>query len=855
MGEAMMSYLLTFGSIYVHLPGKNYVQLCGVPLCDVPVLSRTEDVRKKRKTRPWPDAPKSQKKPNSRESISKKVSIRQILFTMNPTNSSPNYSVGFDKNYPLSISRPRPLHKRSLYVLCLMFPKQIPSSHESSGSIKGKTDSQHSSFSDFVIPKRLNSAYSMIRQLLKRYDKTSYQELYQYYCPFPKDAIAKREASTSITDFSVGSHQVYAFVKAVLKRVIPKNFWGSTANFQHLLKAVKFFINLRRYDVLNLDHVLLDIKIKDIRWLELPSTKGCRMSLTDFNKRKEIFAEFVHWLFSSFVMNLLQTSFYATESSGQRNKIYFFRRDVFHDLSEPFCHDIRNRLFEPVDANELDEKLHVASIRLLPKRNTFRLIVNLSRKLQLKESFTKETTFRSSSTNTMLLPLATILGWKTKLLSKKEAVYTTLADVYTELINYKARLSRVDMMNCKKYFVKVDIRNCYDCIDQKKLLRIVRTLFDEDEFLIRKYAIVRACYENFVKKYALSACTYADYLNFFQFAMQFKGRRDCQVFIDNVDSQTRTTDELMLLLKQHITQHTVSFGNGCYRQTQGIPQGSKISNTLCFFYTRDLVRKRLRFVNKGNSVLLRVVDDFLFITTRKRDAKRFLSLMVKGFPDYNFYVNEDKTMVNFDPGPKYLNKIKIASDELLFCGFRVNLRDLSIGRELYIQSSAHRRIITVEHASCIWQVLCKRLMGTVFSSLHPIFLNASHNSPSAIRYNVYTVAHNTAFRLRQYIHEYKLLPINVHDIVSKVWFVLSTRFRVYSLGVVNSSKPESLQFTSAEMKWLIIQGALDALRPVKQLAAFTLSLSREQKRLEKKIPVMYLRQCVSSRRFRAINLR
>ena len=47
-------------------------------------------------------------------------------------------------------------------------------------------------------------------------------------------------------------------------------------------------------------------------------------------------------------------------------------------------------------------------------------------------------------------------------------------------------------------------------------------------------------------------------------------------------------------------------------------------------------------------LLLRFVDDFLFISTKRHEAKEFLKVMRNGFPEYGCSISESKTLVNFD---------------------------------------------------------------------------------------------------------------------------------------------------------------------------------------------------------------
>ena len=45
---------------------------------------------------------------------------------------------------------------------------------------------------------------------------------------------------------------------------------------------------------------------------------------------------------------------------------------------------------------------------------------------------------------------------------------------------------------------------------------------------------------------------------------------------------------------------------------------------------------------------MRLADDFLFISKSINKAKSFLSVMSAGHPEYGCYINEKKTIVNFD---------------------------------------------------------------------------------------------------------------------------------------------------------------------------------------------------------------
>ena len=88
--------------------------------------------------------------------------------------------------------------------------------------------------------------------------------------------------------------------------------------------------------------------------------------------------------------------------------------------------------------------------------------------------------------------------------------------------------------------------------------------------------------------------------------------------------------------------HAVSLKEGrsarLYRRTSGLLQGDPLSSALCDIYLGDLVRTELRprlpgFVaSRGEKrLLVRAVDDFLFVSLCKEEVRGFLRIMSSGF--------------------------------------------------------------------------------------------------------------------------------------------------------------------------------------------------------------------------------
>lgn len=108
-----------------------------------------------------------------------------------------------------------------------------------------------------------------------------------------------------------------------------------------------------------------------------------KMSLSDKNKRTELLAEFMYWLFESFIVPLVSAHFYITESSiSNSQKIFYFRHDLWRTLAEPALQDLKLVMFKecPTPYNQPSRRLGHCQVRLLPKENGFRPIMNLAKR-------------------------------------------------------------------------------------------------------------------------------------------------------------------------------------------------------------------------------------------------------------------------------------------------------------------------------------------------------------------------------------------------------------------------------------------------------------------------------------------
>lgn len=88
------------------------------------------------------------------------------------------------------------------------------------------------------------------------------------------------------------------------------------------------------------------------------------------------------------------------------------------------------------------------------------------------------------------------------------------------------------------------------------------------------------------------------------------------------------------------------YENKFYIQKRGIPQGLNISAILSSFYYASLEEKYLQFLREDTpgeaNLLMRLTDDYLFVTTNREKANRVIESLLRCAKDNNFEINEEK---------------------------------------------------------------------------------------------------------------------------------------------------------------------------------------------------------------------
>ncbi|KAK5108265.1 hypothetical protein LTR62_008649 [Meristemomyces frigidus] len=620
------------------------------------------------------------------------------------------------------------------------------------------------------VPKRLRgAAVELVRRLRKKHLICPYYALLQHYCPRRESFIN----SHSTMQCASTTAEVSSYCCAITKQVFPRDLWGDAVlgrdNERSITRKIDQFVRLRRYENMSMHDVMQGISLNDVEWLVPPGVdREAKVSRTDLHKRRELMCELLYYLFDSFLIPLIRGTFHVTESSVHRNQLFYFRHDTWKALTEPILGTLKVDMVE--ECSEAAAKgilaqrsLGVSQIRLLPKEKGMRPIINLRRRMQrLKQG----QVVLGRSINSLLTPSFCVLNYeKSKDHTLLQSALFSIDDIFPRLQAYRSRIAQQLDDGKPLYFAKVDVQSCFDTIPQDRLMALVRSVISNDEYSIAKHARAKLVggYNTETPGFGakpswkfLSKANASDASHNLEAEslVDAANGRTNSVYVDGTIQKRESRKSILDTLDEHVRANLIRIGKRYYRQKEGIAQGSIVSSLLCSYLYAELERTALDFLSNSNTILLRLIDDFLVISTNKHVAKRFLQVMHAGIPEFGVRVKPEKTRANFEfdvDGSMGIELLPQHTD-FPYCGNTINTVTLDIrkDRERRLQSNMADSI-TVEYSSLPGQAFYRKIVGAVRLQMHAMLFSTEFNSLATVHGNIYHAFIEVAHKCYHYV--------------------------------------------------------------------------------------------------------
>ncbi|KAL0249996.1 hypothetical protein I308_103299 [Cryptococcus tetragattii IND107] len=590
-----------------------------------------------------------------------------------------------------------------------------------------------STFTTENLPKRLGGMIGIAREIIVRHNRLDYEEIMKHCLerintassktppPYteesawtatptqsnnqalPSSAI-RRERSTvvNIAMYEENSHnplipkthrQVCWFVTTIIRSLFSTQIMGSQHNLDMLLANVRRFITAKQFETTSLHSLSQNLRINDFRWLHGNNRSGQRVAPGEMKKRKELVLDLIHWIFECFLIPLIKNSFYVTETATTKYETVYYSQKDWNKAVRPHYRSLQDNLLEEIDKNKVEAArrgvLGVSTARLIPKPTGFRPIVNLGRKIEMPD--TTNSKRKSWSVNQILGNVHKVLtSEKDRQKHRLGGALFGTNEIFPPLQKLKCELTNKHGNLPQLYFIKTDIKAAFDSIKQDKMLEILEDMLRQSsEYRIILYSVLlppgHRAYQGTSKRLFKSKAIPTEdvSLTFADHAKDIADSMRNAAIVDMVRRHSVTTQECLNLLRSHIKDNTWKVGKQYFRQKTGIPQGSKVSTLLCTMFYSFLENEHLSWTRCKGSLLLRYIDDFLFITDNYNLARRFVDVMSRGFPEYGARISVDKTLLSFeyDTG-KQLAPVCSVNDQgdvdFPYCGFLIRTGTLDI---------------------------------------------------------------------------------------------------------------------------------------------------------------------------------
>ena len=591
----------------------------------------------------------------------------------------------------------------------------------------------------------------------------------------------------SFTDLATPHTSVSAFCRAVVAVLVPDDFWGvaeiGQENKRTLMRNVDRFIKLKKFDPMSLHEISQGIKVSLIestcedgradalqlsamQWLApLHLSPHALMAQSDLRRRNEILLEFLYYIFDSILIQLIRSNFYVTESSAHQNHVFYFRHDVWRILTEPAISNIKLNLFQEMKTSKAKKLLDARSlgfgqIRLLPKTTGVRPITNLGQRMIRLQNGKLSL---GSSINTAMRPVHDVLDFERK---RRPALVGSalfsVGDIHPKLKNFASSLGKPPY---SLYFAKADVKSCFDTIPQRELMKLMKTLIPGHEYRIAKHSEIKASKSidrqgptiavlKPTRKFKRTANLASNFDTFDETVeSSFACGKKNTIFIDGVMQQPQKTEELMDLLKEHVRRSIVKIGKKYFHQISGIPQGSIVSSLLCNFFYAQLEAEHFSFLKAEQSILLRLIDDFLLITTNKAHAIQFLQIMHDGVDKFGVSINPAKTLANFKT---VINGHHVPQQVLggsfPYCGNMINTATLEITKDRdRRKETVLANTLTVDLANVPGRNFSRKTLGAFKVQTHQMFFDTRFNTIGTVLSTIYQNFAETAMKCYRYI--------------------------------------------------------------------------------------------------------
>lgn len=458
---------------------------------------------------------------------------------------------------------------------------------------------------------------------------------------------------SSMVDNEINQDKIVNFLFCIAKKTLGECI--SFYNFRVLKSKLIMLIKRNKFEDISFPELRKYFRISDTKLFNSGST---HTSQIDFICKSFIITQFVVFLIERVFIPIVSQYFYVTETNYSKLKVFYFVRKVWNIFSA----DAIGRFLE--NFKEISKQPVFSKIRAIPKKKDFRVITNCY--------------------NSKDIRLANYI-LKTEMQHK----------LGNSLLSHRDIISKLNSYRCEdkgpSYMLKIDLKKCFDKIPHPQLQVILKSLFLDSTYRVRKYYILEKISGR--SKIKMVRREGHRRISFYDLMKEEKLNHN-QIICDNVYDDERTKFSLIKSIEQGIFNNVIKYKNRYYKQILGIPQGSIISPLLCSIYLSMIDMQYLNDI-MINGFFRRYIDDFIVISPNIQEPLALLRKITE-LKHLGLEVNESKIESNF-VCPEFAAlgfKLECPSEKYIqWCGLKIYSESLGVKCNYGIESMNYSCVV------------------------------------------------------------------------------------------------------------------------------------------------------------------
>ena len=153
--------------------------------------------------------------------------------------------------------------------------------------------------------------------------------------------------------------------------------WGSKYNVNLFHAKIRYFLLMKRHEQMTLHLLLQNFHLHEIPWLQISINK-CHQ----YTQVIDIFAKFLYFIFNELLIQLIRSTFYITDSEIYKNRALYYNKLIWSHI----IYNQSNHIFQAISMIQFQQILSdplrilgISHLRYLPKKNSVRPLINMSK--------------------------------------------------------------------------------------------------------------------------------------------------------------------------------------------------------------------------------------------------------------------------------------------------------------------------------------------------------------------------------------------------------------------------------------------------------------------------------------------